>query len=739
MIVLEGTLESITYRNDKNSYTVARLLTEDGMMTIVGYFSYQPIGAQMKVSGDIVYHDKYGEQFQVKRLLSSDTNYSNSMEAYLKSGAVAHIGPVLADRIIKKFGDDTYDIFKENPERLLEVEGIGKKTYEKIMDSFNDQIDLRDVMIELANLGISTELGHKLFSKYGDGVLEIIKKNPYKLTEGNIGIGFKTADQIAMDSGVKENDVNRIEAALVYNLNRSVDEGNIYLPLEELIMKTSNYLKLNPEEIRRGIDQFATNRKISLQNFGGELRAYISDYFFNENYIALKLSELNNKDRTQRDLIDIDFRIKNVEDLDNIKFGEKQKLAIKTAFQKRVLIITGGPGTGKTTTLKSILRIAEEIGISYALAAPTGRAAKRMEEATGKEAKTIHRLLEYQFNGEYMEFNRNSENPLEQDMIILDEMSMVDTTLFADLLKAVKDDVRIIMLGDINQIPPVGAGNVLEDLIRSKEFAIVELDTIFRQKEDSFIISNAHLINNGYMPICNKGNSDFFYIKSENEINTVNTIKELVTKRLPNYYGIDSLKDIQVLAPMKRGVSGIDNLNYEIQNSINPPDFSKGEIVHRNNVFRLGDKVMQTKNNYQVQWKAYTEDRIVFDTGEGVYNGDIGFITEVDTFENTLVVSFDEKEVEYNEDNLDELTLAYAITIHKSQGSEFPAVIIPLHYAPDILANRNLIYTGVTRARQLVVLVGKAARLDRMIKNDYITKRYTSLSEKVREFNYKLL
>lgn len=735
MIVIEGTVENIVYRNNENSYTVARLLTEDGMITIVGYFSYQPVGAEMKVSGDIVYHKKFGEQFKVKRVLNTETNYKSSMEAYLKSGAVDHIGPVLADRIIEKFGEETYDIFKDNPDRLLEVEGIGKKTFEKIMSSFNDQVDLREVMIELANFGISTELGNKLFSKYGDGVIEIIKINPYKLIEENSGIGFRTADRIALDSGVSENDINRIEAAMVYMLTRSVDEGNIYLPLENLIKRTGKYLKLPDTDIEKGIDKFATNRNICLQIYDGEKRAYLSNYFYNENFIALKLDKLNKKPINNFGMIDIDSRIRSIEELDNIKFGKRQIDAIKDAFNKRILIITGGPGTGKTTTLKSILKIAEELGFSYGLTAPTGRAAKRIQEATGKDAKTIHRLLEYQFNGDFMEFYRNEENPLEQDMIIIDEMSMVDSTLFSQLLRALREDVRLIMLGDVNQIPPVGAGNVLKDLINSNEFDLITLDQVYRQKEESGIITNAHRINQGMVPILNKKDSDFFMMKSPNEKTTVETIKELVSKRLPEFYNVDSLKDIQILAPMKRGVSGIENLNYEIQNSMNPPDFSKGEIVYKDNIFRLGDKVMQTKNNYQVSWKAYTEDRIEYDSGEGVYNGDIGFITEVDTFSNTLTVSFDEKEVEYDENNLNELTLAYAITIHKSQGSEFPVVIIPVHYAPEILANRNLIYTAITRAKKLLVLVGKSNRLKTMIDNTYINKRFTSLDEKIVEFS----
>lgn len=734
MIVIEGTLESIVYRNNENSYTVARISTDDGMLTIVGYFSYQPIGADLKLSGEMVYHKKFGEQFQVKRVLNTDINYSNSMEAYLKSGQISHVGPVTADNIIKTFGDETYDIFKNSPERLMEVPGIGKKTYEKIMASFNEKVDLRDVMIELANYGIGSSLGHKLFARYGEGVLEIIKKNPYRLIDENSGIGFRTADSIARESGVLENDKNRIEAAMVYLLNNSGNEGHCYLPLENLKRRTADFLRLNINEIENAKIEFATNKNVQLVISPKDVRAYINTLNSAENLIGMKINILNKKSIYSAG-IDIDSRIRMIESLDKIEFGEEQKRAIKYAFDKRVLIITGGPGTGKTTTLKAILRIAEEMGLKYALAAPTGRAAQRMEEATGKESKTIHRLLEYQFNGNYMEFGRDEKNPLDQDLIIIDEMSMVDTVLLSELLKALKSKVRIIMLGDVNQIPSVGPGNVLKDLITSNQIDIVKLETIFRQSEGSTIVDNAHRINNGIFPIVNTKDSDFFMISSETEANTVEVIKELVSERLPKFYGLNSLMDIQVLAPMKKGTSGVLNLNRELQQSINPPDYSKNEFISGDLLLRVGDKVMQTKNNYQIEWKAYTTDRIVYDSGMGIYNGDIGFITDIDSLYDTVTVDFDGREVEYDEDSIRELNLAYAITIHKSQGSEFPAVVIPIHYAPEILANRNLIYTGITRAKKLLVLVGKEDRLQSMISNTYMSERYTGLEEKIREFS----
>lgn len=735
MLVLEGTLDSIVFRNPGNSYTVAKVLTEDGIITVVGYFPFLPIGSEMKMSGEMVFHDKFGEQFKIKRMITEKIDYSNSMEAYLRSGAIDKVGPKMTDRIIAKFGDDTYDIFKNSPERLLEVEGIGKKTLEKIIDSFNDQIDMKEALIELANFGITNNLANKLLSKYGDNVVDIIKENPYLLIDSTDGVGFKTADQIAKESGIQNNDVNRIEAGLVYLLNLATRDGHSFLYLDELLNKGFDYLQINIEDYKNAEKKFLLNKNIRvLREENNSYKVYPKSIINAENYISMKINKLL-KTPVRFSDFDILPRISMMESLEEIKFGEKQVEAIKNAFSNRVLIITGGPGTGKTTTLKSILNIADELGFNYALAAPTGRAAKRMEQATGRDAKTIHRLLEYQFNGSFMEFNKNQKDPLDNDMIIIDEMSMVDTSLLYDLMNALKDDVRIVFLGDVNQIPSVGSGNVLKDLIESNIIPIIKLDKIFRQTGGSMIIDNAHKINEGIYPIMNTKGTDFFMIASEKEVNTVEIIKELIKTRLPKFTGISSINDIQIMTPMKKGIGGVENLNVEIQNTINPPDNKKDEIKYRDMIFRLGDKVMQTKNNYQVEWKAYTIDRIEYDNGLGIYNGDIGFIKEVDTYNNTLTVDYEGKEVEYTEDSFNEITLAYAITIHKSQGSEFPVVVIPIHYAPEILANRNLIYTAITRASKFVVLVGKDTRLLSMIKNTYVNERNTGLKEKIIKHN----
>lgn len=734
MITVEGTLESITYRSEKNSYTIAKLSTDEGVITIVGYFSLQPIGALLKCSGDFVFHQKYGEQFSVKKLLDSNVNYGNSMGAYLRSGTIAGIGEKIADRIIKKFGEETYNIFKNDPERLMEVEGIGKKTYAKIMASFNEQVDYREIMMELANYGINSSLSHKLFAQFGEGILEIIRTNPYKLADETFGIGFKVADSIASESGIKPDDPNRIEAGMLHILRQSANEGHCYLPIGKVTESAAEVLDLNPEKVAETVKKFAGNRNVKVSMVDGINVCYTTQLEHAESYIAMKINSMN-KLAFRSHTLDIGSMIKMIEALDEIKFADKQAEAIEEAFNSRLLIITGGPGTGKTTTLNAILRIADELGLKIALAAPTGRAAKRMTEATGVEAKTIHRLLEYQFSGDFMEFYRNEEEPLDQDLFIIDEMSMVDTLLLSAFMKAVKTDARIIFVGDVDQIPSVGAGNVLKDMINSGKINIVKLDTIFRQAGESSIIDNAHRINSGMFPVLNGKDSDFFMFKSRNQHDTVKLIKELLESRLPNYYGVNSLEDIQILTPMKKGVVGVENLNAELQEAMNIPDYSKPELVYKKTVYRLGDKVMQIRNNYQITWNAYTEDRIIYDTGEGVYNGDIGFISDVDSLGQRLTVKYEEKEIVYNEENLDELTLAYAITIHKSQGSEFPVVVLPIHFTPYVLGNRNLIYTAITRAKKLVVLVGEENELMKMIENTFINERFTGLKEKIIEFD----
>ena len=570
-------------------------------------------------------------------------------------------------------------------------------------------------------------MARKLFQKYGDGVLDVIKKNPYILIGKGDGIGFRTADEIALSSGLEKNSDIRIEAACVHIVQNYSLEGNTYIKWEILINELCRFLDITRVDILSAKKTVMTNPALHFVMLNNELVVYNRVLEASENYVAVKMNKLK-KNPLNESVYDIESRIRDIEAIDKIEFSKKQAEAIKRAFETRSLIITGGPGTGKTTIVNSILKIAREMGISYALAAPTGRAAKRMEEATGSTASTIHRLLEYTFNGKYMEFLRNDKNPLDQELIIIDEMSMVDIVLLSDLLKAVEINSRVIFLGDVSQIPSVGPGNVLKDLIESRSADIIMLDKIYRQSGESQIVENAHRIKTGNFPILNKKNSDFFMIKSPNEMETVKTIKELVSTRLPEFYKFDRLLDIQILAPMKKGLTGVINLNKEIQDTINPYSVLKSEFKKGGETFRVNDKVMQTKNDYQIDWHSYTLEGVEYDSGTGVYNGDIGFITKIE--KDKVHVDFDGKIVEYDDTTITNLSLAYAITIHKSQGSEFPVVVIPVHYAPEILANRNLIYTAITRAKSLVVLVGKAERLKTMIDNIMINQRDTGLTEK---------
>lgn len=731
MFILEGTIESIIYRNNKNSYSILRVLTEDGTITMVGYIPMQQIGTKIRVRGEMVYHDKYGEQFSVKKFLNTEQTYSTNMEAYLKSGAIDGIGPALAGRIIEAFGDETYDIFKNNPHRLKEVKGIGDKTYVKIIESFQSQADLSDIMIDLANFGIDTNLGTNLFQKYGENVVEIIKENPYRIMDEE-GIGFRTADAIAMEVGIKKDDPRRLTAAVDFILDRSKNDGHTYLPGQELEKRLEDFLDLESVSVDRILDNIGYNSDTVFMKDGSGLRAYSLDMNNAEKYIGLKLSILQDQGLGYHN-IDLASRIKMIEDLDSKKFASKQKEAIEAAFANKVLVITGGPGTGKTTILNAILRIGRDLGVSFLLAAPTGRAAKRMSETTGVEAQTIHRMLEYKFNGYYMKFERDETNPLEEELIVVDEMSMVDTSLFFHLLKALRPETRLILIGDANQIPSVGPGNVLKDIIASKMVRVVELDEIFRQEKDSYIVENAHRINAGKKPILNAKDSDFFMIKGDSQEASLEIIKDLVGHRLPDFYDLDPLKDIQVLSPMKKGLVGIENLNFQLQDSMNKKDFKKPEILYKDKTFRLGDKVMQNRNNYDLEWKAYTDQGLSYDMGTGVYNGDIGFIRNIMEDDKSLEVDYDGRVVEYKEDDLEDIDLAYAITIHKSQGSEFPVVIIPMHYTPQVLGNRNLIYTAITRASKLLVLVGKVERFIQMVQNTYTSKRFSSLTERIWE------
>lgn len=731
MLTLEGTVEDIIFRNETNSYTVAILDTTDGMATIVGYAPFINIGETVTVEGDWVYHPNYGEQLEFSNISIVVPSTVNGIEKYLSSGLIPYIGPKTAKRIVEKFGIDSLDIIQYNPERLKEIEGIGDKKLKKIVEAFEEQGELRDIMVFLQQYGITANYGIRIYKQYGKDTIGIISENPYRLAEDIFGIGFKTADKIAQNMGISLESPYRIEGGIRYTINRFAGSGHTYAPREELIRATAQLLDVETNLIEESIRNLAIRGILHIMNKNEETIVYYTPYHVAENNVSRKIVELSRVELDTLD-IDIDKAISTIEGEDGITFADKQREAIVESLSNGIMVMTGGPGTGKTTIINAIIKIFEDQGLTVHLAAPTGRAAKRMTETTGKEAKTIHRLLEYSYMEEDMAFGLNEESPLETDLLIIDEASMIDILLMNNLLKAINPGTRLILVGDVDQLPSVGPGNVLKDIIESKVVKVVKLDEIFRQAEESMIVVNAHRINRGEYPYLNEKDKDFFFIKENNPKNIVNIILDLCKTRLPSFYGIDSLKDIQVLTPMKKGDVGINALNKHLQNVLNPKAYGKAEKQIGDELFRVGDKVMQIKNNYSTEWEI-VKDGEIFEKGEGVYNGDFGFILDIQEDDNTMTVLFDdEKEVEYSFNQLDELKLSYATTVHKSQGSEFQIVIMPIYWGPPMLLTRNLIYTAITRAKKLVVLVGEEKYLNSMIANNRITKRHSSLDYKIR-------
>ncbi|HZJ99113.1 MAG TPA: ATP-dependent RecD-like DNA helicase [Tissierellaceae bacterium] len=735
MLVIEGIVEEIIFRNENNGYTVARLNTTDGKITVVGNAAIINLEEMIEIEGDWVYHNRYGEQFNFTSIKTTMPSTIKGIENYLSSGLIPYIGPKTAKAIVERFDLDSLDIIQYNPERLKEIPGIGDKKLEKITSAFEEHRELRDIMVYLQQYEITVNLGIKIYRKYGKDTIRVISENPYRLSEDIQGVGFKTADIIAQKMGISDNSPFRIEAGLKYTMMKSAGDGHCYLPKEELISKASKIINVELEELEESIRNLALRNNLYIVNNQDETLVYYMPYHVAENNVARKIVELSRVDFGEVE-IDIEKEIRKTEDLDDISFGSKQMIAIKESINNGVIIITGGPGTGKTTTINAIIKIYEALDMKVVLAAPTGRAAKRMTETTGRESQTIHRLLEFAYmDGEdEMAFNRGEDSPIDGDVIIIDEASMIDILLMNSLLKAINPGTRVILVGDVDQLPSVGPGNVLKDLIDSGSIKFVILDEIFRQAEESMIIVNAHRINRGEKPILNEKNNDFFFMSEPSSSKTVDTIIELVKDRLPNYYGVESIKDIQILTPMKKGDVGINSLNKHLQKAINPKDKEKKERKIGDELFRVGDKVMQMKNNYKLKWKI-VKDGLEVDNGEGIFNGDSGYITDIDNEDNIVTVLFeDEKEVEYDFSDLDEIKLSYAITVHKSQGSEFPVVVMPIHWGPPMLLTRNLIYTAITRARKLVVLVGDIKYLYMMINNNKIEKRYSSLDRKIRDY-----
>lgn len=744
MAEVEGYIERIIYRSEDTGYTVLSLLNGGKESCLVGVLPLVSEGEYVTASGEVVVHPVYGEQIRVQEFAFSVPSDKAGMELYLGSGAIKGIGPALAKRIIKKFGEDTFRIMEEEPERLAEIKGISEHRALEVASQMLEKREGRKAMLFLQKYGITWNMGMKIYNQYGNELYRIIQENPYRLADDITGIGFKIADEIASKAGIVADSEFRIRSGILYTLQQAVGQGHTYLPVEILIREAANLLQVEGEQVEKYMMDLTIDRKLLIRNLKtkeGEAEtvlkaAYLSYYYYLELNTARMLCDLDIRAVADRE--EIARTLENIEADTGIALDEIQREAVRTAVEQGLMILTGGPGTGKTTTINAIIRYFEEEDMEVLLAAPTGRAAKRMSEATGREAKTIHRLLEIagpseQQVGDNANFGRNEENPLEADVVIIDEMSMVDISLMHALLKAVPVGCRLILVGDVNQLPSVGPGNVLKDIIGSDCFQVVRLTRIFRQAAESDIILNAHKINAGEPVDVNRRSKDFLFVKRDNAGNIVGASITLVRDKLPAYVQARS-QDIQVLTPMRKGNLGVEQLNVVLQEQLNPPAPGKQEKTFPQGVFREGDKVMQIRNNYQMEWEITDRHNIPIEKGVGVFNGDTGIIREVNLFAEELVVEFeDQKKVHYPFKQAEELELAYAVTIHKSQGSEYPAVVIPLLSGPRMLMNRNLLYTAVTRARQCVCIVGSVGMFQEMVANERVQWRYSGLGIQLRE------
>lgn len=731
---ITGYIDHIIFRNEDNGYTVFQLNNEEGELTCVGKFSYIGEGEFLELKGEYTMHPSYGMQLQVTNHRIKEPEDRESIERYLGSGAVKGIGPALAGKIVAKFGEDTFRIMEEEPERLAEIKGISERKAREICVQVEEKKDLRQAMIYLQKYGISIHLAVKIYQKYGLGTYSVLEENPYKLADDIEGVGFRTADEIASRIGIHTDSDFRIQSGIFYTLLQSVQEGHVYLEENVLSERAAQLLEVELKDIEKYLMDLAMTKKVVLKQDGEKVRVYPAQYYYMEMNTARMLKELNINYDEPDDLIR--RRIDKLEEETESTLDEQQKRAVAEAVKHGIFILTGGPGTGKTTTINAMIRYFLSEGMDIRLAAPTGRAAKRMTETTGYEAQTIHRLLEVSGSPEESSkggFGRNQDNPLETDVVIIDEMSMVDLALMHALLSSVVPGTRVIFVGDRNQLPSVGPGKVLQDLIESHAFPVMMLTRIFRQAQESDIVVNAHRINAGEEVRLDNKSRDFFFLKRQDADVIISVILTLIQKKLPRYVKA-KMTDIQVLAPMKKGLLGVERLNRILQQYLNPPSVKKQEKEYGERLFRVGDKVMQTKNNYQLEWEIATKYGLVVDKGVGVFNGDIGIVTAIHTYDETVEVEFDEKrKVKYPFKMLDELELAYAITIHKSQGSEYPAVVIPLLAGPRQLYCRNLLYTAVTRAKKCVTLVGNETVFREMIQNVDEQKRNTSLAERIQE------
>ena len=730
-----GYVEHIVFRNEENGYTVFHLENEDGEVTCVGNLNFITEGEMLELEGEYVNHSVYGNQLKVSAYRVKEPEDLVSIERYLGSGAIKGIGQTMASRIVKKFREDTFRIIEEEPERLAEIKGISERKAMEIASQMEEKKDMRKSMIYLQKYGISTKLAAKIYQRYGMKVHQILEENPYRLADDIEGVGFRTADEIAARIGIHTDSDYRIRSGLFYILQQAVAEGHIYLPEELLLRRAKVLLGIEMEDIEKYIMDLCMERKTVMKEKDGKVIVYPAHYYYMELNTAKMLNDLDIDCQMPEDMME--KRLRAVEEKEKIELDPLQHKAVIESIKHGLLILTGGPGTGKTTTINTMIQFFESEGLSILLAAPTGRAAKRMTEATGYEAQTIHRLLEVNGNPEEEStggFLRNRENPLEADVIIIDEMSMVDLNLMHALLSAVVQGTRLILVGDVDQLPSVGPGSVLKDIISSERFHVVTLTKIFRQAGESDIIMNAHKINAGEPVELNKKSRDFFFVKCDEADTIIGGIIALIQRKLPQYVQAHP-NEIQVMTPTRKGLLGVERMNVILQKYLNPADEKKTEREINGRLFREGDKVMQIKNNYQLEWEICTRFGLTVDKGMGVFNGDMGVISEINEYKETVEVEYDEgRKVKYGFDMVDELELAYAITVHKSQGSEYPAVILPLLPGPKLLYNRNLLYTAVTRAKKCLTIIGSDTTFQEMIRNKSEQERYTSLAERIGEF-----
>lgn len=736
-----GYIDHIIFRNEENGYTVMVVKNSENEeeLTCVGSFPAVSQGITIQASGIYTHHPVYGKQFQISSFVEKIPEDTYAMERYLGSGAIKGIGAALAARIVRRFGEDTIRIVEEEPERLAEVKGISEKKAREIAVQVTEKTEMRKAMIFLQKYGISLNLGAKIYQKYKDSLYTVLQENPYRLAEDISGVGFKIADEIAARIGIHADSDYRIRSGMLYTLLQASGEGHTYLPKDQLFARCAKLLGVDESYMEKHLMDMLLDRKLVMQEKKGEKIIYPSQYYYLELNTARMLCELNICCPEDENIVE--KRIASIEKETGTVLDEMQKKAVTEAAGHGLFILTGGPGTGKTTTINAIIRFFEGEGAELRLAAPTGRAAKRMTEATGYEAQTIHRLLELNGMPEddrstgAVHFERNAQNPLEADVIIIDEMSMVDIHLMHSLLLAITAGTRLILVGDENQLPSVGPGNVLRDIIHSGCFPVIELTKIFRQASESDIVVNAHKINRGEPVEINNKSRDFFFLKRYDADMIIRVVIALIQDKLPRYVNARPF-EIQVLTPMRKGLLGVERLNQMLQRYLNPQDGSKKEKTLGDRLFRQGDKVMQIKNDYQMEWEVRGRYGIPVEKGIGVFNGDTGILREINEFAETAEVEFEDgRFATYSFKQLEELELAYAITIHKSQGSEYPAVILPVLSGPQMLLNRNLLYTAVTRARKCVTVVGSEETFAEMIRNEKQQKRYSALDERIRELN----